>query len=63
MQTQKKDGKVLDQSDQTRAVDKTILKKRYVSPELVEYGSIAKLTQGTRTRKNDGSNTKRRKCL
>lgn len=25
---------------------KTLVKKSYVSPQLVEYGSIAKLTQG-----------------
>lgn len=39
-------------------------KKPYAPPVLVEYGTIAKLTQGSRTRFNDGINTrKRRTCL
>ena len=39
-------------------------RKPYVAPVLVEYGTVAKLTQGTRTRRNDGANTrKRRACL
>lgn len=28
--------------------------RHYRSPELIEYGSIAKLTQGTRSTSNDG---------
>jgi hypothetical protein len=39
-------------------------RRPYVAPVLVEYGTIAKLTQGTRTRLNDGANTRKRKrCL
>ena len=39
-------------------------RKPYSAPVLMEYGTIAKLTQGTRTRNNDGANTRKRKrCL
>ena len=34
-------------------------RKPYVPPALVEYGTIAKLTQGSQTRSNDGSNTRK----
>lgn len=29
-------------------------KRPYRKPQLIEYGSVAKLTQGTRTTQNDG---------
>ena len=43
--------------------DRKSQKKAYAPPELIEYGSVAKLTQGTRTRKSDGGNWRRRMCL
>ena len=30
-------------------------RRPYVKPSLTEYGSIAKLTQGTRTKQSDGA--------
>ena len=46
------------------AVEKAVVKKPYIAPVLVEYGTIAKLTQGTRTRNNDGKNSRRRRrCI
>jgi hypothetical protein len=41
-------------------------KRPYVAPRLTEYGSVAKLTQGTRTNQQDGpgaSTFKRAACL
>lgn len=41
-------------------------KRPYASPRLTEYGSVAKLTQGTRTNQQDGpgaSTFKRAACL
>ena len=41
-------------------------KRPYAPPRLTEYGSVAKLTQGTRTRQQDGpgaSTFKRAACL
>lgn len=57
--------KTPDQNSQSKAGSKTDFKKPYVAPVLVEYGTIAKLTQGTRTTSRDGANTKRsrRTCL
>ena len=43
--------------------EKTASKKPYSAPVLIEYGTIAKLTQGTRTRKSDGGNFRRFYCL
>lgn len=45
-----------------RAED-SVLKKPYASPALVEYGTIAKLTQGSLTNMNDGVNSRRMSCL
>ena len=43
---------------------KVTTRKPYTSPVLVEYGTIAKLTQGNKTRNNDGKNARRRRrCL
>ena len=40
-------------------------RKAYATPSLVEYGSVAKLTQGTLTRQSDGKTGgfKRKNCL
>ena len=38
---------------------KTASKKPYSTPVLIEYGTVAKLTQGTRTQKSDGGNFRR----
>jgi hypothetical protein len=41
-------------------------KRPYATPRLTEYGSVAKLTQGTRTNQQDGpgaSTFKRAACL
>ena len=38
-----------------RADEKQMMKKLYVSPKLVEYGSVVKLTQGTRTHGDDAA--------
>ncbi len=43
--------------------EKAASKRPYSTPVLIEYGTIAKLTQGTRTKKSDGGNFKRSKCL
>ena len=34
-----------------------VVKKKYASPRLVEYGSLAKLTQGSGSNRTDGGNT------
>ena len=47
-----------------RADEKQIMKKLYVSPKLVEYGSVVKLTQGTLTVGDEsGGGMKRSQCL
>lgn len=41
-------------------------KRQYAAPRLTEYGSVAKLTQGTLTLQNDspaGTSWKRASCL
>ena len=38
-------------------------KKSYAAPSLVEYGSIAKLTQGSATNGADGGAGKKNPCL
>lgn len=35
-----------------------VVKKKYTSPRLMEYGSLAKLTQGTGGNRSDLGNTK-----
>ena len=52
-------------NSQSAAGDGNSLRKAYAPPELIEYGSIAKLTHGTRTRRSDGGNFRRRsgRCL
>ena len=57
-------GKAAGIKEAAPAEDKPAPRKPYVAPVLIEYGTIAKLTQGTRTRRNDGANTRKRKaCL
>lgn len=57
-------GKAADVNETAPAEGNPAPRKPYVAPVLIEYGTIAKLTQGTRTRRNDGANTrKRRACL
>ena len=47
-----------------RAEEKQIMKKLYVSPKLVEYGSVVKLTQGTLTVGDEsGGGMKNSPCL
>lgn len=55
--------KEVKSNKQSGTGDGKSLKKAYTPPELIEYGTIAKLTQGTRTRKSDGGNFRRRRCL
>ena len=59
------EGKDTKQPDRKAQAEGTAFaRKPYCAPVLMEYGSIAKLTQGSRTRFNDGTNTrKRRACL
>jgi hypothetical protein len=38
-------------------------KKPYTTPQLTEYGTIAKLTQGSATVGNDATNGKNPQCL
>ena len=40
-------------TDADSSGDKLVPRKPYQSPELVEYGSVAKLTQGTLSTSND----------
>lgn len=57
------DKMIPDSDSQVQPGTKTNSKKPYLAPMLVEYGNIAKLTQGTLTRKNDGVNTFQQMCL
>ncbi len=38
-------------------------RRPYKAPALVEYGSVAKLTQGSSGTKSDGGGTSKRPCL
>lgn len=55
--------KVEESNSRSEPMERNSQRKAYAPPELIVYGSIAKLTQGTRTRKSDGGNFRRRKCL
>lgn len=57
------DKMIPDSDSQVQPGTNTNSKKPYLAPILVEYGNIAKLTQGTFTRKNDGVNTFQQMCL
>lgn len=63
MEQHRDNRKTPDPNGQAQIGIKTASRKPYVSPVLVEYGTIAKLTQGSRTTKNDGANTRRNTCL
>lgn len=64
MEQHQDDSMIPKSIDQAQPANAAVCKKPYVSPVLIEYGTIAKLTQGTRTRKNDGGNTRQQKtCL
>jgi hypothetical protein len=41
-------------TDQSDGADGVTRKRPYASPRLTEYGSVAKLTQGTRSVQQDG---------
>jgi hypothetical protein len=57
-------GKVPDSDSLTPPGNGATPRKPYVPPALLEYGTIAKLTQGSKTRSNDGKNTRKLKaCL
>lgn len=57
-------GKVPDSSRLAGPENGAMSRKPYIPPALLEYGTIAKLTQGNRTRSNDGKNTRKLKaCL
>ena len=55
--------KVVKTTGQSVPGERKISKRPYASPVLIEYGTVAKLTQGTRTRKSDGGNFRRSPCL
>lgn len=64
MKQRQNEGKTPDPGIQLHAGCKAAPRRPYVAPVLVEYGTIAKLTQGSKTRSNDGVNTKKlRSCL
>jgi hypothetical protein len=44
----------MDNKNQLKDIKKSNLKRVYVSPKLLEYGSIAKLTHSTGTKNGDG---------
>ena len=53
-------------TDSERAKPELGCKRQYSTPRLTEYGSVAKLTQGTLTVQNDspaGTSWKRAPCL
>jgi hypothetical protein len=56
-------GKTPDPNSQAQTGEKTTSKRPYVSPVLVEYGTIAKLTQGHQSKNPDGINTRMKICL
>jgi hypothetical protein len=51
------------EKDTTRDTPATGLRKNYAQPVLIEYGSIAKLTQGTGSVGNDGGPGMMNPCL
>jgi hypothetical protein len=54
-------GKTPDPNSQAQTGEKTTSKRPYVSPVLVEYGTIAKLTQGSGTKHGDGRHARKGK--
>ncbi|MFA5915500.1 MAG: lasso RiPP family leader peptide-containing protein [Burkholderiales bacterium] len=63
MEEHRNDRNMPDQNRQAEAETKAVVKKPYASPVLVEYGTIAKLTQGNKTRSRDNHNSRKRRCL
>lgn len=61
MEQDRDNGETTDPNDQAQTGIKTASKRPYVSPVLVEYGTIAKLTQGSGTDNRDGRHTRRRR--
>jgi hypothetical protein len=59
MAQQQDRGKAATPKSEPGAGEKANSKKKYATPVLIEYGTVAKLTQGTRTKKSDGGNFKR----
>ena len=47
-------GRSINQEKQPEIANETRMKKSYASPSLLEYGSIAKLTQGASGPFSDG---------
>ncbi len=47
-------GRSINQEKEPEIANETRVKKSYASPSLVEYGSIAKLTQGASGPLSDG---------
>jgi hypothetical protein len=64
MAQQRDNEKTPDSNSPAQTGNNKACKKPYVSPVLVEYGTIAKLTQGTKTKNADGKNSKlKASCL
>lgn len=59
MARQQDGGKAATPTSAPGAGVEAVSRKKYATPVLIEYGTVAKLTQGTRTRKSDGGNFKR----
>ena len=53
-----KDAASMQQESQPEITEKAHAKKRYASPRLVEYGSLAKLTHGAGSNRADAGSTK-----
>jgi len=64
MKQRRDEGKAPDPLSLAQSASAATPRKPYSAPSLVEYGTIAKLTQGSLTVNNDGSNTKKKMmCL
>lgn len=59
MKQRRNEGEVPNPNRPAQSGSADTKRKPYSPPVLVEYGTIAKLTQGSRTRSNDGSNTRK----
>jgi hypothetical protein len=63
MASKQDNEKSSDKNGRSGPEAKPASRKPYVSPVLVEYGTIAKLTQGSKTMNTDGVNSKKSTCL
>ena len=62
--TSQRDGDAPDAPQhEPRSSEQTGMKRPYVAPELVEYGTVAKLTQGGGGSVFDGGGMMRSSCL